>query len=52
MINYRELKLQKNEKDDTEYERSLRRKIGVNLLNIIFLLILICSIIFSMTLFQ
>lgn len=52
LSNYRELKREKNQFNDTEYEHSLRRKIRVNLLNIIFLFIFLIHIIFSMILFQ
>jgi len=50
--NYRGLKREKGAEDVTEYQRSLRRKIRINLMNIIFLTFFIAHISFSMILFQ
>jgi hypothetical protein len=50
--NYRGLRREKGSEDVTEYQRSLRRKIRINLMNIIFLTFFIMHIFFSMVLFQ
>lgn len=50
--NYRELKLEKGREDDGEYEHSLRRKIRISLMNIIFLTMFLLHILYSMVLFQ
>jgi hypothetical protein len=52
LSNYRELRLEQNVRNGTEYGDSIGRKISINCINIAFLLTFEGHLVFSMILFQ
>lgn len=52
MYNYRQLKREKAINNDNETQKSIRRKINVNKISIIYLTFLFIQILFSILIFQ